>query len=124
MTTFINDLKAYLITQNLMSSTDTTEYYDEATTTNLICLAQYDSSPELGRISVQFLCRDTVLGNCISKLNAIYSHFFDIHQPEPLYKVINGTKCKFKPLTTATSLKKVGSVYYYVMNVEIWKQKL
>ena len=121
--TFQDDLKAYLVTQGLMSSTDTKEYYDEATTTNLICLSQYDSSPDIGRISMQFLCRDNDLTVCITKLNNIYNHFFDVYQPLPVYKEINGTKCLFNPLTTATFLKKVGAVYYYVMNMEIWKQK-
>ena len=124
MTTFLQDLRTYLIAQNLMSSTDTLEYYDEATSTNLICLSQYDSTPELGRISVQFLCRDANVNNCITKLNNIYSHFFDVYQPKPEYKVINGTKCLFKPLSTGTFLKKVGSIFYCVMNVEIWKQKI
>lgn len=124
MTTFLQDLKAYLVANSLMASTDTIEYYDEATTTNLICLSQYDSSPDIGRISVQFLCRDNAINNCITKLNAIYSHFFSVYQPDLEYLVINGTKCKFKPLSTGTFLKKVGAVYYYVMNVEIWKQKI
>ena len=124
MTTFLQDLRTYLIAQGLMSSTDTLEYYDEATTNDLICLSQYDSSPDIGRISVQFLCRDSVITNCITKLNSIYSHFFDVYQPLPVYKVINGTKCEFKPLNTATFLKKVNTQFYYVMNMEIWKQKI
>ena len=106
-----------------MTSTDTLEYYDEATTTDLICLSQYDSSPDIGRVSVQFLCRNSSIPTAQSKLNAIYSHFFDVYNPKLVTKTINGTVCKFKPLTTATFLKKVNTQFYYVMNVEIWKQK-
>ena len=124
MTTFIQDLRTYLIAQGLMTSTDTLEYYDEATTTDLICLRQYDSNPDIGRISVQFLCRNSSIPTAQSKLNAIYSHFFDVYNPKLVTKTIGTTKCKFKPLTTATFLKKVNTQFYYVMNMEIWKQKI
>ena len=124
MTRFIEDLRTYLITNNLCTSSDTVEWYDETKTTDLICISQYDSDATIGRYSLQFLCRNGVLPTCLSKLDAIYNHFFDIvYNPTPVYKEINGTKCLFKPLTKPTFLKYENSKHYYVMNIEVLAQK-
>ena len=124
MTRFIEDLRTYLITNSLCTSTDTVEWYDEVAKTDLICISQYDSDAIIGRYSIQFLCRNGVLPTCLSKLDAIFNHFFDVaYNPTPIYKEINGTKCLFKPLTKPNFLKYENSKFYYVMNIEVHAQK-
>lgn len=124
MTYFIDDLKAYLVTNTLMASTDPLEFFDEVQKVNLIRLACYDNDPTMGRYSFQFLGRDTTLSTSRNKLFTIYNHFFNYREPKPVYKEINNYKCLFKPVSKPTFVNKdaVG-MFNYVMSIEVWTQK-
>lgn len=122
---FIDDLKTYLLSNGLIGTGNTImlEFYDDTSTTELICLACYDSDPSIGRYSFQFLCRNKSVATSRDRLFTIYNHFFDVYQPLPVYKVIGTTKCQFKPLNKPTFLKKENGLVHYIMNVEVWTQK-
>lgn len=117
MTLFIQDLQTYLNGQSL--PIDFIEFYDATTTDALTCLMIYDSSPSLGRYSMQFLRRDTSPLNCLTSLFAIYTHFFGAYQPKEVVKTINNLKYIFKPISKPTYLKKDNGVFYYTFNIEV-----
>lgn len=121
MTLFIQDLQTYLNDQSL--PVEFIEVYDTTTTDALTCLATYDSNPSLGRYSMQFLRRDTSPINCLTKLFAIYTHFFGAYQPREVIKTINGLKYVFKPISKPTYLKQDNGIFYYTFNIEVIGEK-
>lgn len=122
---FIDDLKAYIINQGLIPTGQrlNLEFYDDALATELMCMAIYDSDPELGRYSIQILSRYKALKTARDYLFTIYNHFFAYRQALPVDMVISGIKCRFKPVSKPLFIKKLNGLFHYTMNFEVWTQK-
>lgn len=118
---FIDDLKTYIINQGLIKTGATLdlEFYDDALATELMCIAVYDSDPELGRYSIQILSRYKALKTARDYLFTIYNHFFTAYNPKSLTKTIGAGKYVFKPVSKPLFVKKVNGLYHYTMNFEV-----
>ena len=122
---FIDDLKTYLATQGVTTGlTVQPEFYNEATAVELICISVYDTDPQLGRQSLQFMARYNSLKSARDNLYNIYNHFFDVYQPLPVHIKIGGHMCLIKPVSKPIFLRKDPSgLFQYVMSIEVWTQQ-
>ena len=122
MTYFADDLKAYLITQNLIDSgtfidfaEDTTENAGELTAINF-----YDSNAPRSEYSIQFVCRRENQIEALGVVGGIYSHLFgDKNPPENKSLIINTEPCLFIPKSQPGFLKRENQMYNYYFDCAV-----